>query len=144
MPNDSALKRLNPFLNEKGIIRLGGRLRQSKLSIYQRPPAILPKCQMARLILEQFHINLLYAGVQATLSLFCTQYWIIGGRNLIKFVVNRCITCVREKSRPETQIMGELPSARVTPSRPFSHTGLDYAGPFLVRTTSGRGSKSHK
>ena len=38
--------------------------------------------------------------------------------------------------------MGELPTPRVTPSHPFSHTGVDYAGP--VRSSSGRGIKSHK
>ena len=38
--------------------------------------------------------------------------------------------------------MGSLPAARSTPSRPFTHTGLDYAGPFYIRTTSGRGHKA--
>ncbi|KMQ84485.1 hypothetical protein RF55_17667 [Lasius niger] len=40
--------------------------------------------------------------------------------------------------------MGNLPWARVTPSRPFQHTGVDYAGPILLRTTKGRGHKSSK
>lgn len=31
------------------------------------------------------------------------------------------------------QIMGDLPSARVNPSRPFSKSGVDYAGPFLIK-----------
>ena len=34
--------------------------------------------------------------------------------------------------------MGSLPAARSTPSRPFTHTGLDYAGSFYFSTTSGR------
>lgn len=40
--------------------------------------------------------------------------------------------------------MGDLPAARSTRSRPFLHSGLDYAGPFQVRTSKGRGQKSHK
>ncbi|XP_011171896.1 uncharacterized protein LOC105204504 [Solenopsis invicta] len=41
--------------------------------------------------------------------------------------------------------MGELPDFRVNKtSRPFIHTGVDYVGPLLVRTSKGRGYKSHK
>ncbi|XP_051166513.1 uncharacterized protein LOC127284859 [Leptopilina boulardi] len=144
LPRDSPLKRLNPFIDDNGIVRLGGRLLQSNLSIYQQPPAILPKHVLSRMILEQFHKNLLHSGIQLTLYMSRTQYWIINGRSQTNAVVNRCVTCVRHKARTETQIMGDLPTARISPSRPFSHTGLDYAGPFLVRSSSGRGSKSHK
>ena len=40
--------------------------------------------------------------------------------------------------------MGNLPEVRITPARPFSHSGVDYAGPVLTDTASGRGHKSHK
>ena len=40
--------------------------------------------------------------------------------------------------------MAPLPAARVTPWRPFTSTGLDYAGPFHLRTTKGRGHKAFK
>lgn len=38
-------------------------------------------------------------------------------------------------NRPKTssQLMGNLPAARVTPSRAFSSSGVDYAGPFDIR-----------
>ncbi|XP_043481817.1 uncharacterized protein LOC122510922 [Leptopilina heterotoma] len=58
-------------------------------------------------------------------------------------IIRNCVVCVRDKARVGNQIMGELPP-RVSPSRPFSHMRMDYAGPFLVRSSSGRGSKSHK
>ena len=73
-----------------------------------------------------------------------TQYWIIGARSETRTIVHRCIKCVRDRARMETQLMGDLPTPRVTPSRPFTHTGIDYAGPYLVRSSSGRGIKSHK
>lgn len=40
--------------------------------------------------------------------------------------------------------MGDLPRARVTPSRPFQFTGVDYAGPVILRTTKGRGHRARK
>ena len=40
--------------------------------------------------------------------------------------------------------MAPLPKARVTPARPFHITGLDYAGPFAIRTSKGRGQRSSK
>jgi hypothetical protein len=40
--------------------------------------------------------------------------------------------------------MGDLPASRVTPSRPFTTSGLDYVGPFQVRTTKGRSHRSYK
>ena len=39
--------------------------------------------------------------------------------------------------------MAPLPAQRVTPARLFSFTGLDYAGPFAVRTSKGRGQRGH-
>lgn len=40
--------------------------------------------------------------------------------------------------------MGHLPAIRTIPNRPFACTGVDYAGPFWVRVSSGRGVKCSK
>lgn len=40
--------------------------------------------------------------------------------------------------------MGELPAARVTPSRPFLVCGVDYAGPVQIKANRFRNSKSSK
>ena len=40
--------------------------------------------------------------------------------------------------------MSDLPIERCTPSHPFTFTGVDYAGPILVRASAGRGHKTHK
>jgi hypothetical protein len=40
--------------------------------------------------------------------------------------------------------MGNLPSIRVTPSMPFSHCGVDYAGPILIKEGNRRSKKTIK
>jgi len=40
--------------------------------------------------------------------------------------------------------MGVLPSSRVTPSRPFSYCGVDYAGPVILREGKRRNARNHK
>ncbi|XP_077264772.1 uncharacterized protein LOC143898864 [Temnothorax americanus] len=40
------------------------------------------------------------------------------------------------------QLMGQLPTERVTPSRHFDHVGVDYAGPFIIKTWRGKNAKT--
>jgi hypothetical protein len=48
-------------------------------------------------------------------------------------MTHQCLTCYRFKAQANQQLMGELPSPRVQPSRPFLTTGVDYAGPISLR-----------
>ncbi|CAK1582167.1 unnamed protein product [Parnassius mnemosyne] len=40
--------------------------------------------------------------------------------------------------------MGQLPAIRVTPTRPFKRSGVDYSGPISLRTSKGRGHHAYK
>ncbi|XP_011873951.1 PREDICTED: uncharacterized protein LOC105565402 [Vollenhovia emeryi] len=40
--------------------------------------------------------------------------------------------------------MGSLPPGRVTASKPFSHCGVDYAGPLVLREGKRRNARNHK
>ncbi|XP_043474298.1 uncharacterized protein LOC122506270 [Leptopilina heterotoma] len=71
------------------------------------------------------------------------MYWILSGRSAIRNVLRKCILCFRLKPTCPTQLMGELPKERVTPSRVFAHTGLDYAGPFAIKISRNKTSKAY-
>lgn len=73
-----------------------------------------------------------------------SKYWIIRAKGLVKKHVHKCLICARQNAAARTQLMGDLPKQRVTPSRPFSHSGVDFAGPLQVLISTGRGSRTKK
>lgn len=68
----------------------------------------------------------------------------MGARNLAKKYYQSCVTCKRYSKLQNTQLMGQIPEARLKPSRPFKTSGVDYAGPINLRFSPGRGAKSYK
>lgn len=144
VPKASSLLSLNPFLGEDKLIRLGGRIRNSTLPYNERHPIILPKHRISDLLIAQAHKAALHSGTQLTLRILRQNYWILSARTRAKLYIRNCVRCVRERGLTQQQLMGDLPSPRVTPSAPFSHTGVDYAGPMEVIPTVGRGQRSRK
>lgn len=71
-------------------------------------------------------------------------FWIIDGSNEARRYVQQCVKCFRYSSRSQHQFMAPLPAARVTPSRPFLHTAMDYSGAVMVRSSKGRGQHATK
>ena len=60
---ESQLSTLNPFMDEHGIIRVGGRLRTSGLSDECKHPIILPeKSKVTDLIVQWCHYNTVHSG----------------------------------------------------------------------------------
>jgi hypothetical protein len=48
------------------------------------------------------------------------QVWIPGAQSMVKRFIRSCVPCFRFRPRHGGQLMGQLPSSRVTPARPFS------------------------
>ncbi|XP_058827759.1 uncharacterized protein LOC131687680 [Topomyia yanbarensis] len=68
------------------------------------------------------------------------EYWPLNGRRLVRSIIRNCIQCTRAHPVPVRQQFGQLPTARVTPSRPFAVTGVDYAGPIYLKAIHKRAS----
>ncbi|XP_058799806.1 uncharacterized protein LOC131669141 [Phymastichus coffea] len=140
-----ALHSLRPFLDSDGVLRVGGHLSNAPLPSHVRNPPILPRqSALSRLFVAHAHCKALHGGPTLTISVLLRFAWIIGMRALIKSAIRKCVKCQRHKPRLAHQLMGNLPAERVTPARPFTITGLDYARPFQVRTSKGRGQRAFK
>lgn len=139
------LHKLNPFVDDKGIMRVGGRLVNAALGYEERHPAILmAKNDVAQLIITDAHERVFHSGPQNTSNYIHQRYWLLNERREVRKVVHRCVTCAKSRPKVQQQLMGDLPAARVRVSRPFLHTAMDFAGPIWSRTTRGRGQKAHK
>ena len=58
---------------------------------------------------------------------------VVGARRLSRDVCSQCKVCRRAAPKPEPQLLGELPAARVTSTPAFVNTGIDFAGPFTIK-----------
>ena len=140
----SPLRQLAPFVDQDGLIRVGGRLQHAPLPYDARHPIVLPAHHVSTLIITHAHLRALHGGPQLTLSVLRNNYWVLRAREVVRAIVHRCTVCARFRATAGTQIMADLPAARVSPSRPFENTGVDYAGPIMARPAKGRGYKAHK
>ncbi|XP_071582412.1 uncharacterized protein [Temnothorax nylanderi] len=115
------------------------------IDIEAKHPLILPRrSPLTILVIEDAHRRSLHGGTQVTLSLLRETFWIIGGRAPVRSHILRCGRCARYRGIRAKQLMGQLPFVRVNPAWPFSHSGLDYAGPVTLKTWRGRAAKSYK
>jgi hypothetical protein len=139
---NSTIRNLSPFLDENGVIRVGGRIRNANLAYNQKHPVLIPKNHnVTEAIIRHFHVKNLHSGTQSTLASIRQQYWPIAGRNKIKQIIHKCISCFRAKPIIAQQKMGDLPVKRLEPARPFINSGLDYCGPILIKTHRRRGKQ---
>lgn len=134
LPDKSKLEPLKPILDDRGIMRLGGRLDRSHLDYEMKHPPIIPGAsRLATLIMEQAHRRCYHGGIQVVTQFIRQRYWIPRVRDELKKFTRTCLVCVRHKPEYYEQLMGVLPSERTVPGKPFLNSGVDYAGPIKFK-----------
>ena len=129
------LYRLDPFMDSKGILRIGGRIQAASLSSEVKHPVVLPKCgHVPNLIAQHCHKAISHQGRGMTINeIRMSGYWILGCRSLVSSLINKCILCKRLRGTVLDQKMSDLPTERLEPSPPFTYCAVDYFGPFYIK-----------
>ncbi|KAF0736570.1 Integrase catalytic domain-containing protein, partial [Aphis craccivora] len=139
------LARLSPFIDKRGVIRVGGRLRHSLLSDRRKFPVLLSKSShLSLLVARHWHRFACHAGPRLMSAMICRQFWIVGDRYVIRRAISECTICVRLSARITQPIMSDLPEVRVRQCHPFSCVGIDYTGPLIVKETGLRKARQCK
>ena len=81
VPKSSKLYRLDPFVDNNGVLRVGGRLRRASLEFGEKHPVLIPKKNhVADLITRYYHRQVNQQGRQITHgAIRQAGHWLIGG-----------------------------------------------------------------
>ena len=143
LPIDHPLTQLSPFLDDQGLVRVGGRLRNANIFFNEKHPVILPNDHpFTELLIVHHHGEARHPGGHLTHS-FLRQsgYYIQKGKSLIRRIVKECITCKKLRGGLMNQFMADLPEDRLEETAPFTNVGLDVFGHFHVN--EGRNTRKH-
>ena len=80
LTKNSPLLKLDPFLDDHGLLRIGGRLEKSTLPFEVKHPIILPRSfHVTKLIIDHFHKKVKHQGKGITINeIRSNGLWIVG------------------------------------------------------------------
>ena len=134
MKKSSQIYNLDPYIDEDGIIRVGGRLDKSNLNNECKHPIVLPKgSPISKLIIAWCHKKTGLTGRGMTLNENRTSgFWIVCADSATHKFIHYCVVCRSLRGKHGEQKMAELPFDRLQEELPFTYCGVDLFGPFVI------------
>ncbi|XP_058817755.1 uncharacterized protein LOC131681066 [Topomyia yanbarensis] len=128
------MQNLCPLLAHEGLLRVGGRLRHSKLPFDVKHQWILPANNpVVRSLIKALHQENLHVGPSGLMAILRQQFWIPKCRNTIRLITRSCVRCFKVNPKALNQFMGYLPGCRLEKAPAFLKVGVDLAGPIMIR-----------
>ncbi|GFQ93659.1 integrase catalytic domain-containing protein [Trichonephila clavata] len=88
LPNSCKLLNLHPFLDDSGLFRVGGRLRNSPIPRNQKHPmVILTNLNFTYIVINHFQILYFHTCAEATLANIRNSFWIPSARNVVRKIL---------------------------------------------------------
>ena len=107
-------------------------------------PIYLEDGLFAEKLIRHTHEQLMHLGTASTMAAIREDWWIPRLQSLVKKQVRDCNTCKVFATKPLTgAVTTPLPRFRTEPSRPFQHTGVDFAGPLVHRESKKEEGKAY-
>ena len=123
------------FVDHSDLLRCQGRINNAQLTTASKNPVLLPPNHYwVKLLIQHVHDDIKHSGTADTLATLREKYWILKGRQAVKKVINSCIICNKLEGPPyASTVSPDLPDFRTSEDPPFSHTGVDFAGPLYAK-----------
>ena len=131
----SQQKRFNLFIDDQRIWRCGGRLANAEVPVAVKYPILLSRHHpLTTLVVQEAHKRVHHNGVKETLTEVRQKFWIPKGRSVVRYLIHHCVLCRRFEGAPcKGPPPPPLPVFRLKEEPAFSYSGVDFAGPLIVR-----------
>ena len=141
-PNER-LSPLSPYLDDEGMLRVGGRLRNATIPFSEQHPVILPNQHpFTELLVMHHHSMTKHQGGYLTHALLRQNgIYVEKGKSLVRRIVGNCVVCRKLRADAATQLMADLPADRVEETAPFTNVGIDVFGHFEI--SEGKNTRRH-
>ena len=137
LSNKSRIVQLSPFIDDHGFLRSRGRLGKASINLCSRYPVILDaENPSIDLYLKHVHDTNGHCGLEFSRAPIQQQFWVLKARKVLRRIIRYRITCRRQQQDVIQPVMADLPTERLpsTINYFFRNTGIDYMGPFFIKT----------
>ena len=108
------LAKFLPFSDERGLVRIKGRIRHANLSFKQRPSILLStKHEMLDLMLRDLHQEHNHEGVENVKSVIEQKKWILGLRNALRTIKSQYVFCHKLRAQTKVPFLAVLPREKL-------------------------------
>jgi hypothetical protein len=132
--DEKFLTKMQAFRDKEGLLRIRTKLVHSDENEDFRFPVLLPVSSIVLKLISEEHRKTMHAGPSILLSRLRERFWILKAKKLVKEVISKCVTCKRHKTRSVEVPFAPLPRERVTQTKVFQVSGVDYAGPLYLKS----------
>ncbi|KAJ8398398.1 hypothetical protein AAFF_G00426530 [Aldrovandia affinis] len=93
---DSSLRKLDPILNDEGILRIGGRISNAAIPVSLKNLIILPRdSHVSKLILRDIHQQVGHSGRNHMLARLNQKFWLPSANSSARKIIKPCVFCRR-------------------------------------------------
>ena len=133
LPENHPICSLTPFIDDKGLIRVGGRLQNVVPFDHAHPIFIPANHPVSSLLVQHLHSKVGHQGRHITHGYIREQgYHLEKGKSFIRKLLAQCVLCRRLRGQFQGQLMADLPEDRLETCPPFTNTGVDVFGPYNI------------
>ncbi|GFY51005.1 integrase_H2C2 domain-containing protein [Trichonephila inaurata madagascariensis] len=129
--DERLLAKMQAFKDEDGLLRIRTKLADSYEKEDFKFPFLLPASDVVVKLIREERVKAMHAGSSILLARLREKFWIIRAKRLVKRVLSECVICKRYKAKHVEVPFALLPRDRVTQTKIFEVTGVDYAAMFI-------------